>query len=157
VFVPLNAGALQFLETPPHTDAAAAAGLTWDEAQVGVLDGVALTLLGGDLCGPAGCATNATAGPRTDGVVPLYSQLMQPCETVPCGPPPDSVYIPSGMVPAGTVRATFPTVHSTFTSGQAGLPKTDAVSNNPDAISFLVATVTGHWRAAGARLMPTEG
>lgn len=153
--VPLNAGGVQFLVTESHTDAAAASRETWDEKQVGVLDGVAVTLLGGDLCGFAGCEDNGTPGPpRTDGVVPLYSQLMQPCEAgATCGPPPTSIYIPPGLVPAGTVRAVFPTVHSTFTSRQAALPDVASASVNPASVGFLVKTVVGHWQAAGVPLM----
>ena len=78
---------------------------------------------------------------------------MLPCPA-PCGPPPASVVIPSGMVPAGTVRKIFPTVHSSFITNEVGLPASLSVSADPDAVAYLVRSVLARWRAAGARLLP---
>lgn len=149
-----GAGAIQVLKTGGHARQDPA---SWDASQVGVLDGVALTLIGGDYCGRS-CGADRLADspsgrpyPRTDGTVPLYSQLIQPCGKT-CGNPPGSVYIPPGMVPEGTVRKVFPTVHSTFDTDRLGLPAVLSVSKNPEAIDFLVSTVTAPWRAGGVPL-----
>ena len=63
------------------------------------------------------------------------------------------MYIPPGMVPDGTVRKVFPTVHSTFDTDRLGLPASLSVSKNPEAIAYLVDTVTAPWRAAGVPLL----
>jgi hypothetical protein len=162
-----GAGAIQVLRTKGHARPGPG---SWDMRQVGLLDGVALTLIAGDYCGrtcgkarqgqlgrPAGPG-RLDPGPggrprlRTDATVPVYSQLMLPCPKR-CPAPPGSVYIPPGMVPEGTVRKIFPTVHSTYDALRLGLPATLSVSKNPEAIAYLVATVTGHWTADGSPLM----
>lgn len=141
-------GAIQVLRTGSHSRNNPN---SWDSCQVGVLDGGALTLIGGDYCGRS-CGVDRLAKdasgrpyPRTDGTVPLYSQLIRPCGKR-CPNPPGSVYIPPGMVPEGTVRKVFPTVHSTFDADRLGLPAVLSVSKNPEAIEYLVATVTAPWR-----------
>lgn len=152
-----GAGSIHVLVTSAH---AKRNPDSWDAQQVGVLDGVALTLIAGDYCGKT-CGDDrpsAGGGPRknlrTDGTVPVYSQLMLPCPTA-CPAPPGSVYIPKGLVPEETVvRKTFPTVHSTFVTKGLGLPEARAVSRNPAAISYLVATMVAQWQSAGARLLP---
>lgn len=151
-----NAGAVQFLVTRDHTAAAAQAGLNWDATQVGALDGVAVTLIGGDYCGPDGCGKNASTAPRSDGTVALYSSLMQECPS-PCGPPPASVYVPAGLVPADAVRKVFKTVHSRSDiealaklTGKE-LPATMNKDVNPDVIRFVVDTVRGEWKKAGLK------
>ena len=153
----LGAGSTQILVTSAHAKPKAD---SWDSLQVGMLDGVALTLIGGDYCGrtcgdtAAGRAFNAF--PRTDGTVPLYSQLMLPCPKV-CPTPPGSVYIPPGMVPESTVvRKTFPTVHSSFVTDGLGLPATLSVSQNPAAIAYLVNTLAAKWQAAGIPLVTPQ-
>jgi len=128
---------------------------SWDARQIGMLDGVALTLIAGDLCGrtcvagpsPSRRATNPRL--RTDGTVPVYSQLMQPCPAR-CPSPPGAVYIPSGLLPSGTVRKTFPTMHSGIDTKALGLPMNLWVVRNPATIAYLVRTVVGTWQAAGA-------
>ena len=153
----LSSGALEFLVTTSHTAEAAAKGRNWDVTQVGALDGVALTLLAGNFCGPDGCGGSLSTSPRTDGTVALYSQLMQECGPPQCGPPPTSVFVPPGLVPAGAVRKVFPTVHSTqvplelavLNSTAPRLPDSLSVVNNPEAISFVVETVAGAWKTAG--------
>jgi pimeloyl-ACP methyl ester carboxylesterase len=147
----LSAGSTQILMTNAH---AKPRPDSWDARQVGMLDGVALTLIAGDYCGRT-CGDSATAGsgknasPRTDGTVPLYSQLIQPCPKD-CPAPPGSVYIPPGMVPeSNVVRKTFPTVHSDFVTQGLSLPVTLSVSRNPAAIEYLVSTVSAQWQAAG--------
>lgn len=144
-----GAGAIQVLKTSGH---AKRNPESWDERQVGVLDGVSLTLMAGDYCGrkcPITTDLNIKKHPRTDGTVPVYSQLMLPCPT-PCPAPPGSVYIPSGMVPeANVVRKTFPTVHSTYDADRLGLPQDLSVSKNPAAIDYLVSTVLSKWQEAG--------
>lgn len=149
-----GAGAIQVLKTGGHARQDPA---SWDASQVGVLDGVALTLIGGDYCGRS-CGADRLADspsgrpyPRTDGTVPLYSQMIEPCGKT-CPNPPGSVYIPPGMVPDGTVRKVFPTVHSTFDTDRLGLPAALSVSRNPEAIDYLVTTVTAPWRAQGIPL-----
>ena len=148
-----GAGSIHVLVTSAHAKRDPA---SWDAGQVGVLDGIALTLIAGDYCGrtcgddrkPSG---GASASPRTDGTVPVYSQLMLPCPKA-CPSPPGSVFIPKGLVPEGSVvRRTFPTVHSTFVTKGLGLPETLSVSRNPAAISFLVRSVAAQWDAAGAQ------
>ena len=143
-----GAGAIQVLRTGSHSRDNPN---SWDASQVGVLDGVALTLIGGDYCGRS-CGVDRLAKdasgrpyPRTDGTVPLYSQLIRRCGKR-CPNPPGSVYIPPGMVPEGTVRKVFPTVHSTFDADRLGLPAVLSVSKNPEAIEYLVATVSAPWR-----------
>ena len=151
----INSGALQYLVTPEHTAEAAEKGLSWDATQIGALDGVALTLLAGDFCGPDGCGGDPATSPRTDGTVAVYSQLMQECGPPQCGPPPTSVFVPPGLVPPGAVRKLFPTVHSTFVTGELAkltgqtFPESLSVANNPEAIAFVVETVAGAWMRAG--------
>lgn len=150
-----GAGAIHVLTTQAH---ATRDPSSWDARQAGVLNGVALTLMAGDYCGQtctSGGPTGRKAtkrGLRTDGTVPVYSQLMQRCPA-PCPTPPRSVYIPSGLLPAGVVRTTFPTVHSSFVTKQVGLPKGLSVANNPTAIKYLVNTEVSRWRAAGVPLL----
>ena len=149
-----GAGAIHVLRTQSHSRDNPN---SWDASQVGVLDDVAVTLIGGDYCGRT-CGVDRLADspsgrpyPRTDGTVPLYSQLIQPCGKG-CGNPPGPVYIPPGMVPEGTVRKVFPTMHSTFDADRRGLPSELSVSKNPGAIDYLVTTVTAPWRALGVPL-----
>ena len=150
-----GAGAIQVLKTSGH---ARNDPNSWDARQVGMLDGVALTLIAGDYCGRTcgkGRLAKGPGGrnwPRTDATVPLYSQLIRPCPGS-CPAPPGSVYIPAGMIPEDTVRKVFPTVHSTFDTDRLGLPPTISVSKNPEAISYLVETVVKPWRAAGVPLL----
>lgn len=150
-----GAGSIHVLETSAH---AKRSPTSWDARQVGVLDGVALTLLAGDYCGRT-CgddrATSTTkAVLRTDGTVPVYSQLMLPCPKA-CPSPPGSVFIPPGLLPKeGVIRRTFPTVHSTFVTKGLGLPDVLSVSRNPAAIDYLVTTVAGRWQSAGVPLLP---
>jgi hypothetical protein len=87
-----GAGSIHVLKTDAH---AKPDPTSWDAQQVGVLDGVALTLIAGNYCGRS-CGdanTPPDAEPkgrlRTDGTVPVYSQLMQPC-TAACLAPPMS-------------------------------------------------------------------
>lgn len=150
-----GAGAIQVLRTSGHARANPA---SWDARQVGLLDGVALTLIAGDYCGRTCVPGRLDPGPggrewpRTDATVPVYSQLILPCPDQ-CPAPPGSVYIPPGMVPDGTVRKTFPTVHSTYDAQRLGLPASLSVSKNPEAIAYLVATVIGHWDTDGNPLV----
>ena len=130
----------------------------WDARQVGVLNGVALTLMAGDYCGQT-CTSGGAAGRkatkkglRTDGTVPVYSQLMQRCPAS-CPAPPGSVYVPSGLLPKDVVRKTFPTIHSTYDAKRLGLPKGLSVASNPTAIRYLVSTTASRWRAAGVPLL----
>lgn len=151
-----GAGAIQVLRTSSH---AKPDPKGWDVRQVGVLDDVAMTLVAGDFCGLV-CGDLATAAPgeaekllRTDGTVPVYSQLMLPCPE-PCPAPPGSVYIPPGLLPdVNVVRQSFPTVHSTSVAKGLGLPKELSVSRDPAAIDFLVSTVKSDWQEAGAQLL----
>lgn len=153
-----GAGSVHVLVTSAHAKADPA---SWDAQQVGVLDGVALTLIAGDYCGRV-CGDDHTPplrgtreSLRTDGTVPVYSQLLLPCPTL-CPAPPRSVSIPAGMVPESTVvRKTFPTVHSTFVTKGLGLSSTLSASRNPAAISYLVGSVLAQWRASGTSL-PTR-
>lgn len=145
-----GAGAIQVLATRGH---ARRSSTSWDARQVGVLRGVALTLIAGDRCGRTCAAPNPqrqATNPRlrTDGTVPVYSQLMLPCPGR-CPAPPGSVYVPAGLLPEGTVRKTFPTIHSTYDTARLGLPKGLSVSRNPAAIAYLVRTVVNRWTAAG--------
>lgn len=150
-----GAGAIQVLRTSSH---ARANPKSWDSQQVGVLDGVALTLVAGNYCGrncsdaknPSGSKPQGRL--RTDGTVPVYSQLILPC-TATCPTPPGSVYIPPGMLPENVVRKTFPTVHSAFVTAQLGLPATLSVANDPAAIAFVNSTTLGAWQSAGVPLM----
>jgi len=149
-----NAGVQQFLVTRDHTAAAAATGFNWDATQVGALDDVAVTLIGSDYCGPDGCGGDAAAQPRSDGTVALYSQLVQACPP-PCGPPPASVYVPPGLVPAGTVRKLVPTVHSmsniktlTRLTGRPW-PASRTKDENPEVAQLVVDTVAAAWKRAG--------
>lgn len=149
-----GAGAMAVLRTRGHARPNPG---SWDASQVGVLDGVALTMIAGDYCGRTCGRGRLDPGPggrvwpRTDVTVPVYSQLILPCPER-CPAPPGSVYIPPGMVPDGTVRKIFPTVHSTYETQRLGLPATLAVNKNPVAIAYLVDTVTGHWVASGSPL-----
>ena len=151
----LGAGSIQVLSTLGHAKKNPA---TWDATQPGVLDGVQVTLMAGDYCGRT-CGVDRTStkaqqarAPRTDGTVPVYSQLMLPCPS-PCPAPPGSVYLPPGMVPDNVVRKTFPTLHSAFDTKGYNLPESLSVAKNPEAIAYLVETVTHTWRAAGAPLL----
>ena len=151
-----GAGSIHVLVTSAHAKRNPA---SWDAQQVGVLDGVALTLIAGDYCGRACGDDRSAAGAgtrtslRTDGTVPVYSQLMLPCPKA-CPTPPGSVYLPPGLVPTeGVVRRTFPTVHSTFVTKGLDLPDVRSVSRNPAAIAYLVRTVTADWQAAGVPLL----
>ena len=153
-----GAGSVHVLVTSAHAKPNPA---SWDAQQVGVLNGVALTLIAGDYCGRV-CGDDRTPplrgtreSLRTDGTVPVYSQLLLPCPTL-CPAPPGSVSIPAGMVPELTVvRKTFPTVHSTFVTKGLGLSSTLSASRNPAAISYLVGSVLAQWRASGTSL-PTR-
>ena len=155
----LSAGSSQVLVTSAHAKPKPG---SWDSRQVGLLDGVALTLIAGDYCGRTcgdglGASVSGGKAPlRTDGTVPVYSQLIQPCPKA-CPTPPGSVYIPPGMVPASNVvRKTFPTVHSTFVTKGLGLPSNLSVVRNPAAIAFLVSTLTAQWQAAGLPLATSQ-
>lgn len=157
-----GAGAIQVLRTSAHANADPE---SWDARQVGMLDGVALTLLAGDYCGqtcgeaPVAATDDTPATDaellRTDAVVPVYSQLMLPCPQV-CPTPPGSVHIPDGLLPAEVVRQTFPTVHSTFSADSLDLPREMSVSWNPEAITYLVDSVTQKWEVAGAPLLSVD-
>lgn len=150
-----GAGAIHVLKTEGHAKRDSA---SWDSQQVGALDGVAVTLIAGNYCG-RNCG-NATTPPsakpqgrlRTDGTVPVYSQLMLPC-TASCPNPPGSVYVPPGMVPGSVVRKVFPTVHSTFDTARLKLSQSLSVSKNPEAISYLKSTMVSAWQQAGAPLL----
>jgi hypothetical protein len=150
-----GAGAIQVLSTTGHTGRDPR---SWDAAQVGMLDGVAVTLVAGDYCGqvcaPVGrvgrAATNVRL--RTDGTVPVYSQLMQPCPRR-CPAPPGSVAVLPGLLPSGVVRKTFPTVHSSYDAKRLKLPTRLSVSSNPRAIAYVVNTQVSRWRAAGVPLL----
>lgn len=148
-----GSGSIHVLVTSAH---AKRSPTSWDARQVGVLDGVALTLMAGDYCGRAcsgtGTGPRSATALRTDGTVPVYSQMMLPCPKA-CPAPPGSVHIPHGLLPKDVVRKTFPTVHSTFVSRGLGLPDVLSVSRNPAAIAYLVRTVVGHWQAAGVPLV----
>jgi hypothetical protein len=150
-----GAGSVHVLSTRGHSKEDPA---SWDATQRGVLDNMQVTLIAGDYCGRT-CGDDRTHAPtpsrlelRTDGTVPVYSQLMLPCSS-PCPAPPGSVYLPPGMVPANAVRKTFPTVHSLGRVTWFHLSPDRSVTNNPEAIAYLVDTVTGTWRAAGASLL----
>ncbi len=150
-----GAGAIQVLATRGH---ARRSSTSWDARQVGALKGVALTLIAGDRCGRTCAAPNpqrraTTLRLRTDGTVPVYSQLMLPCPGR-CPGPPGSVYVPPGLLPEETVRKTFPTIHSTYETARLGLPKALSVSRNPAAIAYLVRTVVNRWTAAGLPVTP---
>ena len=149
-----GAGAIQFLRTSAH---AKPNPLNWDAAQVGILDDVPLTLIAGDYT-PERCRKSAppdadcdrTKAPRTDGTVPVYSQLMLPCPRI-CPAPPGSVFIPPGLLPdSGVVRKTFPTVHSVYDARDYGVPETLSVSSNPAAIAYLVTTLRDRWQQHAA-------
>jgi hypothetical protein len=140
----MGAGSTQVLVTSAH---AKPKPDSWDSLQVGMLDDVALTLIAGDYCGRtcgdsrAASGSGGSAFPRTDGTVPLYSQLMLPCPKI-CPAPPGSVYIPPGMVPESTVvRKTFPTIHSSSVTDGLGLPASLSVLQNPAAVAYLVSTL----------------
>jgi len=147
-----GAGAIQVLRTSAH---AKPNPQGWDASQVGILDDVPLTLIAGDYT-PERCRKGAPPktgcggkrAPRTDGTVPVYSQLMLPCPTR-CPAPPGSVFIPPGLLPkAGIVRKTFPTVHSTYDARGYGVPETLSVSKNPAAIAYLVTSLQARWELA---------
>ena len=150
-----DAGASQVLRTSAH---ATADPDCWDAQQVGVLDGVALTLMAGDYCAQTCGDAPAGAGGDdlllTDGNVPVYSQLMLSCGDA-CPTPPGSVYIPPGLLPDNVVRQTFPTLHSSFTAQALGLPEERSVSEDPTAIEFLVGSVQAQWREACVPLLPS--
>lgn len=109
--------------------------------------GVRLTLIAGDYC-DGQCAGNSSAATppidptlRTDGTVPVYSQLMLPCPSI-CPAPPGTVLIPRDLVPeANVTRATFPTVHSRYVSKALGLPDAVAVTRHPEAVRYIVKSV----------------
>ena len=148
-----GAGDIQFLTTAPH---AKQNPKSWDAKQVGVLDDVALTLIAGDYCAET-CGTSSSPAktmnvPRTDGTVPVYSQLMLPCPSA-CPVVPGSVFIPKGLVPDSVVRKTFPVVHSLWDTWRNGLPNILSVANNPASIKYLVTTVTSQWQKAGVPLL----
>jgi pimeloyl-ACP methyl ester carboxylesterase len=150
-----GAGSIHVLKTDAH---AKPDPTSWDAQQVGVLDGVALTLIAGNYCGRS-CGdanTPPDAEPkgrlRTDGTVPVYSQLMQPC-TAACLAPPGSVYLPPGLLPANVVRKTFATVHSKFDTKRLGLAVERSSSVNPAATGYLRDSVLARWRAARAPLL----
>ena len=152
-----GAGAIHVLVTSAH---AKRDPDSWDARQVGMLDGVAFTMIAGEYCGrTCGDARTAAGTPgglrlRTDGTVPVYSQLMLPCPKS-CPVPPGSVYLPPGLVPQDSVvRKTFPTVHSTFVTRELGLPATLAVNRNPAVIAYLVGSVVSRWQAAQIPLLP---
>jgi hypothetical protein len=151
----VGAGSIHVLSTGSHAREDAA---TWDATQPGVLDGVQVTLIAGDYCGRL-CGDDRTAAVprqrlelRTDGTVPVYSQLMLPCSS-PCPAPPGSVYLPLGMVPNNVMRKTFPTVHSLGRVAWFHLTQDRSVTNNPEAIDYLVDTVAGTWRTAGTPML----
>lgn len=150
----LGAGAIQLLSTVYHASPGPA---NWDERQRGMLNGVKLTLIAGDYCGrkcPLSGPDNSSTHLRTDGTVPVYSQLMQSCPT-PCPNPPKAVYIPQGLIPEeNVVRQLFPTVHSTFDAKRLGLPLDLSVTQKPAAINFLVNTLVTTWKDAGIPLLP---
>lgn len=150
-----GAGAIQVLSTQGH---AKRDPRGWDAQQAGVLDGVALTLIAGDYCGQT-CTSGGAAGRkattkglRTDGTVPVYSQLMQRCPSS-CPTPPGAVYIPASLLPKSVARKTFPTIHSGYDTKRLGLPKGLSVVSNPPAIRYLVSTTVSRWRAAGVPLL----
>jgi hypothetical protein len=149
-----DAGAAQMLRTSAHAEVDPD---SWDDKQVGVLDDVALTLMAGDYCGLTCGDVPAGAGGadllRTDGNVPVYSQLMLSCGDA-CPTPPGSVYVPPGLVPDNVVRTTLPTLHSSFTANAVGLPDELSVSIDPAAIAFLVDTVQAQWQEADVPLLP---
>ena len=148
----LGAGAIQVLRTSASSHVGSDG---WNASQVGVLDGVRLTLIAGDYC-DRHCAANtstadSTGDPtlRTDGTVPVYSQLMLPCPA-PCPSPPGAAFVPPGLVPEGSVtRMTFPTVHSRYVSVALGLPDVLPVTRHPDAIRYIVKTVLSAWEGDG--------
>ena len=114
--------------------------------------------MAGDYCGQT-CTSGGAAGRkatkkglRTDGIVPVYSQLMQRCPSS-CPTPPGAVYIPAGLLPKGVVRKTFPTIHSGFETKRLGLPKGLSVTSNPTTIRYLVNTTVSRWRSAGVPLL----
>ncbi len=152
----LGAGSIQVLVTSAH---AKRNSTSWDAQQVGMLEGVALTLMAGDFCGRT-CAddrepteSRVAKSLRTDGTVPVHSQLMLPCPSA-CPTPPASVYIPPGLLPqANVVRKTFPTLHSTYDAKGLKLPESLSVSKNPEAIAYLVSTVTSTWQASSVPLL----
>jgi len=150
-----GAGSIHVLSTRSHAKEDAA---SWDATQPGVLDGVQVTLIAGDYCGRL-CGDDRTAATprqrlelRTDGTVPVYSQLMLPCSS-PCPAPPGLVYLPPGMVPNNVMRKTFPTVHSLGRVAWFHLAQDRSVTNNPEAIAYLVDTVAGTWRTAGTPML----
>lgn len=153
----VGAGAIQFLQTSAHTKRNPK---SWDAQQVGVLDGIPLTLIAGDYS-PELCRKNRpikncdpVTGPRTDGTVPVYSQLLLPCPKA-CPTPPGSVYLPPGLLPdTNVVRKTFPTVHSTFDASGYGVPENLSVSKNPASIAYLIGTLTEKWRKDGVAVRP---
>jgi len=149
-----GAGAIQVLSTTGHAKRSAK---SWDAMQAGVLNGVDLALIAGDYCGQV-CAPRGPSGRsatrkglRTDGTVPVYSQLMQACPS-PCPSPPQSVFIPSGLLPKGVVRKVFPTVHSSYDAKRLKLAKSLSVVN-PSAINYLVNAEVSRWQAAGVPLL----
>ena len=79
---------------------------------------------------------------------------MQECPP-PCGPPPASVYVPPGLVPAGAVRKVFPTLHSKSNvvdlARLTGRPWPESLTkdNSPEVVRFVVDTVAAAWKRAG--------
>ncbi len=147
-----NAGAIQVLKTSSHAEASAE---SWDAQQVGVLEGVSLTLIAGDYCGRR-CpfsVRDKTDYLRTDGTVPVYSQLVLPCPT-PCRTPPGSVYIPDGLIPAANVvRKTFGSVHSDFDARRLHVPLDLSVTRNTETIDYILNDLLTKWQSAGAPLL----
>ncbi len=151
-----GAGAHLITETFGHTKPSPT---SWDVQQVGVLEGVAVTLMAGDYCGQnCGDADNppdsiSQGALRHDGSIPVYSQLILPCPQV-CPTPPGSVYIPPGMLPNTVVRKTFPVLHSLYEAKRLALPAILSISEDPASVSFLVSTVRGAWETAKTPLLP---
>ena len=104
----------------------------WNLRQVGVLDGIRVTLIGGGRLGGGELI-------RHDGPAALSSQLM------------DDAELPAGVLPADTVRRVFPTVHSKAVCRQLNLTFDNAANENAASVGFLVDTVLSRWRADGLR------
>ncbi len=104
----------------------------WNLAQVGALDGIAVTLIGGNYMGGG-----STGLVENDGAVALYSQLLL------------SADVPPGLLPPGTVRHIFPTMHSVFSAIIRGLPLNLSASSFLPSVAAVVDAVAGHWAAEG--------
>jgi hypothetical protein len=153
----VGAGSIQVLRTGAH---AKADPDSWSALQSGVLDGISLTLIAGDFCGPSCDAVESADDPtlqpllRTDGTVPVYSQLMLPCPS-PCPKPPGSVVIPPNLLNEGrVVRKTFATIHSKFVANHYQLQEQRVVTSNPGVVNYLVQRILDLWRQDGAELRP---